>query len=310
MPSSASTCWWPPERGSRRDGTGRARGKHRRRCSRRGTGHSGDQYPLGGRPGTAVFRRRRAAGSAGSAGHPGLARAGPGRGAAVRRADRGVGGAGRAPADPHVFAAGRRLPAVPEHARARLRDSGRGLSTWPCSRTGFPRSVRTCWRCRNTPSWGRAYPAGGRCEVVSFTSAHTGSFAGLESRRVRDRDRRLGAPHRGTERAARDRRRCSASRTAAQEIGVTLHHPHGQIYAYSYVPPRGRRDGGGRARHFDERRTGGRHADRGDSGRGTCRRRADGARGRALQRLRAVRRALAAGGPSGSRTARCRTWPG
>ena len=34
------------------------------------------------------------------------------------------------------------------------------------------------------------------------------------------------------------RGRSSASRTGGEEIGVTLHHPHGQIYAYPFVPPR------------------------------------------------------------------------
>ena len=39
-------------------------------------------------------------------------------------------------------------------------------------------------------------------------------------------------------RAARASSRCSASRTAGEEIGVTLHHPHGQIYGYPFVTPR------------------------------------------------------------------------
>ena len=42
--------------------------------------------------------------------------------------------------------------------------------------------------------------------------------------------------------------RSSRSRTAARQIGVTLHHPHGQIYAYPYVTPRTTQHAG-RRRH-------------------------------------------------------------
>ncbi len=83
-------------------------------------------------------------------------------------------------------------------------------------------------------------PGVGRCEVVCFTSAHTSSFAALPPSRVRtvveawvDRTVELGAlPH--VEQVF-----CFENR--GEEIGVTLHHPHGQIYAYPYVTPRTRR---------------------------------------------------------------------
>ncbi len=82
-------------------------------------------------------------------------------------------------------------------------------------------------------------PARGRCEVVCFTSQHETSFAELPPERVRtvlevwiDRTAELGAID-GVEQVF-----CFENR--GEEIGVTLHHPHGQIYAYPFVTPRTR----------------------------------------------------------------------
>src|SRR5256885_736290 len=80
----------------------------------------------------------------------------------------------------------------------------------------------------------------GRCEVVCFTTEHEGSFADLPPRRVRtvleawaDRSAALAAMP-GIAQVF-----CFENR--GEEIGVTLHHPHGQIYAYPFVTPRTRR---------------------------------------------------------------------
>jgi UDPglucose--hexose-1-phosphate uridylyltransferase len=86
------------------------------------------------------------------------------------------------------------------------------------------------------PLWPQR-PALGRCEVVCFTSAHSISFAELNPHRVAtvieawaDRTRALST-------MAQTRQVfCFENRGA--ETGVTLHHPHGQIYAYPFVPPR------------------------------------------------------------------------
>lgn len=82
-------------------------------------------------------------------------------------------------------------------------------------------------------------PAAGRCEVVCFSSDHRTSFGALSPQRVRtiidawaDRTAALGAEP-GVEQVF-----CFENR--GQEIGVTLHHPHGQIYGYPYVTPRTR----------------------------------------------------------------------
>jgi len=82
-------------------------------------------------------------------------------------------------------------------------------------------------------------PASGRCEVIVFSSDHSSSFGALTPRRVRtiidawaDRTEALGHEP-GVEQVF-----CFENR--GQEIGVTLHHPHGQIYGYPYVTPRSR----------------------------------------------------------------------
>ncbi|MEC5189748.1 MULTISPECIES: galactose-1-phosphate uridylyltransferase [unclassified Arthrobacter] len=88
------------------------------------------------------------------------------------------------------------------------------------------------------PGWGTTAPAIGRCEVVAFTPQHTASFAGLGWRRARTvidawahRTEALGA--------LPGIKQVFPFENRGAEIGVTLHHPHGQIYAYPYVTPRG-----------------------------------------------------------------------
>jgi galactose-1-phosphate uridylyltransferase (family 1) len=80
-------------------------------------------------------------------------------------------------------------------------------------------------------------PGTGRCEVVCFTSEHDRVFAGLGPERARlvvdvwaDRTAELsGIP--GVEQVF-------PFENHGEEIGVTLSHPHGQIYAYPFVTPR------------------------------------------------------------------------
>jgi UDPglucose--hexose-1-phosphate uridylyltransferase len=83
-------------------------------------------------------------------------------------------------------------------------------------------------------------PGAGRCEVVCFTSDHNASFASLTKERVRtvveawaDRTAELSTRD--------DVEQVFCFENRGEEIGVTLHHPHGQIYAYPFVTPRTRR---------------------------------------------------------------------
>ncbi|UOY01477.1 galactose-1-phosphate uridylyltransferase [Blastococcus sp. PRF04-17] len=80
-------------------------------------------------------------------------------------------------------------------------------------------------------------PGFGRCEVVCFTSEHDGSFARLGADRARlvvdvwaERTAELSAVD-GVEQVF-----CFENH--GEEIGVTLSHPHGQIYAYPFLTPR------------------------------------------------------------------------
>ncbi|MFB6958823.1 galactose-1-phosphate uridylyltransferase [Streptomyces sp. NPDC056309] len=77
----------------------------------------------------------------------------------------------------------------------------------------------------------------GRCEVVCFTSDHDASFAGLSEQQARlvldawtDRTAELA------QLPSVEQVFCFENR--GSEIGVTLGHPHGQIYAYPFTTPR------------------------------------------------------------------------
>lgn len=84
---------------------------------------------------------------------------------------------------------------------------------------------------------GRTRTSVGRCEVVCFSPEHAGSFGTQSVTRARtvieawaDRTAALSALP-GVEQVFPFENRGEA-------IGVTLHHPHGQIYSYPYVTPR------------------------------------------------------------------------
>jgi len=82
-------------------------------------------------------------------------------------------------------------------------------------------------------------PAGtadGRCEVIVFTEDPDTSLADLPLERIRlildviaERTRALGARN--------DIQYVLPFENRGVEMGVTLHHPHGQLYAYPFVPP-------------------------------------------------------------------------
>lgn len=101
------------------------------------------------------------------------------------------------------------------------------------------------------PAWGSSGPAFGRCEVVSFTPDHTGSFSGLGE--VRARTVVEAWAHRT---AALNElpgiKQVFPFENRGADIGVTLHHPHGQIYAYPYVTPRAGVIGAAARRFYDD----------------------------------------------------------
>jgi UDPglucose--hexose-1-phosphate uridylyltransferase len=79
-------------------------------------------------------------------------------------------------------------------------------------------------------------PGKGACEVVVFTQDTTASLGSLPLPHLElilrvwgDRTRELGARD--------DVQYVFPFENRGVEVGVTLHHPHGQIYAYPFVPP-------------------------------------------------------------------------
>ena len=79
--------------------------------------------------------------------------------------------------------------------------------------------------------------AAGACEVVCYTSDHDTSFAKLSLQQIRtileawkDRTAQLSK--------LSFIEQVFPFENRGEEVGVTLSHPHGQIYAYSFLPPR------------------------------------------------------------------------
>jgi UDPglucose--hexose-1-phosphate uridylyltransferase len=86
----------------------------------------------------------------------------------------------------------------------------------------------------------RTAPAVGRCEVICFSPEHQGSFGSLSRTRARtvieawaDRTAALSALPGVAQVFPFENR--------GEAIGVTLGHPHGQIYGYPYITPRTQR---------------------------------------------------------------------
>jgi UDPglucose--hexose-1-phosphate uridylyltransferase len=76
----------------------------------------------------------------------------------------------------------------------------------------------------------------GAAEVIVYTDSHEGSLATLPAQRVEDL--MWVWRHRYGELGAReDVRYVLIFENRGVEVGVTLHHPHGQIYAYPFLPP-------------------------------------------------------------------------
>ena len=94
-------------------------------------------------------------------------------------------------------------------------------------------------------------PAVGECEVVVYTPHHSSTLAQEPVEQIyklvqvwTDRFRDLSALEFVDY--------VFIFENKGEAIGVTLHHPHGQIYAYPFVPPRILREIGQSKRHFDE----------------------------------------------------------
>jgi UDPglucose--hexose-1-phosphate uridylyltransferase len=87
---------------------------------------------------------------------------------------------------------------------------------------------------------GRSLPAIGRCEVVCFSPETLGSFSGLTHSRARTVIE-AWADRTATLSTLPGVREVFPFENRGEAIGVTLHHPHGQIYSYPYITPRTQR---------------------------------------------------------------------
>ncbi len=93
-------------------------------------------------------------------------------------------------------------------------------------------------------------PAEGICEVVLYTPQHEGSLAGMDVAHIEklvyvwaDRYRELGARP--------EIKYVFIFENKGEVIGVTIPHPHGQIYAFSYIPPKIAQEISSSRRHLD-----------------------------------------------------------
>ena len=84
-------------------------------------------------------------------------------------------------------------------------------------------------------------PGRGVCEVVLYSQEHDSTLAGMPEKRIRnlvhvwaDRYEELGSLD--------FVEYVFIFENKGEAIGVTLHHPHGQIYAYPFVPPRPKKE--------------------------------------------------------------------
>src|SRR3954454_5821084 len=80
-------------------------------------------------------------------------------------------------------------------------------------------------------------PAYGHCDVVVFSSDHDAAVVDLPPTRMRTIVE-AWAERTAAHSAAPDVAEVFVFENSGQEIGVTLTHPHGQIYAYPVLPPR------------------------------------------------------------------------
>ncbi len=93
-------------------------------------------------------------------------------------------------------------------------------------------------------------PSAGVCEVVCYSQVHNSSFATMPYSQARKltrvwKDRYIDLS------AREDVEYDFIFENKGKEIGVTLAHPHGQIYAYPFIPPTPKIELGVERSHFE-----------------------------------------------------------
>lgn len=95
-------------------------------------------------------------------------------------------------------------------------------------------------------------PAQGICEVIVYSPEHQGTLAGLPLARIRnlitvwqDRYQELGSRE--------EIKSVLIFENKGEAVGVTLHHPHGQIYAFPFIPPKLEKELAASRRYYEQR---------------------------------------------------------
>jgi UDPglucose--hexose-1-phosphate uridylyltransferase len=84
-------------------------------------------------------------------------------------------------------------------------------------------------------------PGRGICEVVLYSDDHHGTLAGMSEKRIRNLVE-VWADRYGELGSVDFVEYVFIFENKGEAIGVTLHHPHGQIYAYPFIPPRPKKE--------------------------------------------------------------------
>lgn len=105
------------------------------------------------------------------------------------------------------------------------------VNRWPALEPGAPVDAAALSATGSTH-----FPGVGASEVILYSSVHEGSLGSLgavQVRKVVD----LWADRTAALMARPEIRYVLVFESRGVEVGATIHHPHGQIYAYPFIPP-------------------------------------------------------------------------
>ena len=103
---------------------------------------------------------------------------------------------------------------------------------WPAMEPGPALDLAT----GHDPEVGRTEPATGAAEVILYSARHDGSLGSLGVEQIR-KVVGLWGERTAALMARPEIRYVLVFESRGTEVGATIHHPHGQIYAYPFVPP-------------------------------------------------------------------------
>jgi len=105
------------------------------------------------------------------------------------------------------------------------------VNRWPAFEPGAPLDPAAVVASGST-----SMPAVGAAEVILYSPVHEGSLGSLGAAQVR-KVIDLWAERTAALMARPEVRYVLVFESRGAEVGATIHHPHGQIYAYPFIPP-------------------------------------------------------------------------